>query len=311
MTYKIVVVGSANTDMVIKTERIPGPGETVIGGEFIVAAGGKGANQAVAAARLGAKVTFVARLGSDIFGDQAIAGYQREGIDTSLIVRDAKAASGVALIIVDARGENSIAVASGANAHLTPADVERAREVIADADVLLVQLEVPIESVRRAISLAHKAGTPVILNPAPAKEIDPAVLSQVSIATPNEHEIKVVVGETDREGSIANMLAAGTGTVLVTLGRQGVLWATSERQRNVPAYPVQAVDTTGAGDAFNGGLAYALAGGLPMGKAIRYANAVAALSVTRMGAQPSLPTQVEVRAFLAEHEQDRAPEGNG
>ena len=297
---RIVVVGSANTDMVVKTERIPGPGETVIGGDFIMAAGGKGANQAVAAARLGAQVTFVACLGQDVFGDQAVAGYQREGIDTSLIVRDTDAASGVALISVDAHGENSIAVASGANARLTPADVERARDAIAHADVVLVQLEVPIESVRRAIELAHSSGTPVILNPAPAKEIEPSLLAQVSIATPNEHEIKVVVGESRREQAITRMLEAGTDTVLVTLGKQGVLWATKDGQQHIPAFAVQATDTTAAGDAFNGGLACALARGLPMTEAIRYANAVAAISVTRMGAQPSLPTADEVKTFLSQ-----------
>jgi ribokinase len=295
---KIVVVGSANTDMVAKIDRIPGPGETVIGGEFMMAAGGKGANQAVAAARLGAQVTFVACLGRDVFGDQAIAGYQREGIDTSRIVRDAEAASGVALIFVDARGENSIAVASGANARLTPADVERAGASIAAADVLLVQLEVPLATVERAIELAHEAGVPLILNPAPARQIDPGLLARVAVATPNEHEIRVVVGEGDQRAAIERMLEAGTETVLVTLGTQGVLWATREGQRSVPAFAVQAVDTTAAGDAFNGGLACALGRGLAMADAIRYANGVAALSVMRMGAQPSLPTGAEVDAFL-------------
>jgi ribokinase len=295
---KIVVVGSANTDMVAKIDRIPGPGETVIGGEFMMAAGGKGANQAVAAARLGAQVTFVACLGRDVFGDQAIAGYQREGIDTSRIVRDAEAASGVALIFVDARGENSIAVASGANARLTPADVERAGASIAAADVLLVQLEVPLAAVGRAIELAHDAGVPVILNPAPARQIDPGLLARVDIATPNEHEIRVVVGEGEQRAAIERMLEAGTGTVLVTLGPQGVLWASREGQQRVPAFAVRAVDTTAAGDAFNGGLACALGRGLGMAAAIRYANGVAALSVTRMGAQPSLPTGAEVDAFL-------------
>ena len=298
---KIVVVGSANTDMVVKTERIPGPGETVIGGEFIMAAGGKGANQAVAAARLGAQVTFVGRLGSDVFGDQAIAGYQAQGIDTAYIVRDEHAASGVALIFVDARGENSIAVASGANARLMPADVERAGAAIAGADVLLVQLEVPLEAVRRAIELAHRAGVCIILNPAPAQEIDPDLLAQVSIATPNEHEIRVVVGEPEQERAIARMLQAGTETVLVTLGPRGVLWATQVSRQSVPAFQVEAVDTTAAGDAFNGGLACALGRGLSMAQAIRYANAVAAISVTRMGAQPSLPTGDQVDDFLRAH----------
>jgi len=298
---RIVVVGSANTDMVVKTERIPGPGETVIGGSFVMAAGGKGANQAVAAARLGAQVTFVACLGDDVFGEQALQGYQREGIDTSYIIRNHSAPSGVALIMVDDSGENSIAVASGANAHLAPADVERAAQAISDADVLLVQLEVPFDAVQRAIELAHKAGTRVILNPAPAKEIDSAVLAQVSIATPNEHEIKVVVGETERQRSIERLLEAGTDTVLVTLGSKGVLWATAAGSQTVPAFAVDAVDTTAAGDAFNGGLACALAQCQSMADAIRYASAVAALTVTCLGAQPSLPTGQEVAHFLATH----------
>jgi ribokinase len=285
--------------MVVKTPRIPGPGETVIGGDFLMAAGGKGANQAVAAARLGARVTLVARLGTDMFGDQAIAGYQHEGIDTTYIVRDADHPSGIALISVDAQGENSIAVASGANAHLTPLDVDRASQAIGEAHVLLVQLEVPLDAVRRAVTIAHDMGVRVILNPAPAREIPPPLLAQVSIVTPNEHEARVVVGEPDQAHAIRRMLDAGVETVLVTLGAQGVLWATRETRILVPAFPVEAIDTTAAGDAFNGGLAYALGRGLSMAEAIRYANAVAAISVTRMGAQPSLPTGAEVAAFLA------------
>ena len=242
----------------------------------------------------------VACLGNDVFGEQAIAGYQREGIDTAYIVRDAQAASGVALIIVDAHGENSIAVASGANACLSSQHVERAAASIAQADVLLVQLEVPIEAVRTAIELAHRSGVPVILNPAPARQIGSDLLKRVAVATPNEHEIKVVVGQQDQDAAIAAMLDGGIQTVLVTLGRQGVLWAEGATRTQIPALQVQAVDTTAAGDAFNGGLAYALGRGQAMAAAIRYANAVAALSVTRMGSQPSLPTAAEVNVFLAQ-----------
>ncbi len=298
---KIVIVGSANTDMVVKTRRIPRPGETVIGGEFMMAAGGKGANQAVAAARLGAQVTFIARLGSDVFGDRAVAGYEREGIDTSWLVRDSDAPSGVAMIFVDAQGENSIAVALGANARLDAADVERARPVIAGADVLLVQLEIPLAAAQRAISLAHDAGVLVILNPAPGRPLAAELLAQVSILTPNEHEVQLVAGLPDRNDAINHLLCVGVKTVLMTLGAEGVLWADGSQRTMAPAFLVSAVDTTAAGDAFNGGLAWALGRGLSMERAIRYANAAAAISVTRMGAQPSLPAGAQVEAFLDEH----------
>jgi ribokinase len=284
--------------MVIKVDQIPAPGETVIGHEFVMAAGGKGANQAVAAARLGAEVIFVACLGNDSFGDRAVAGYEQEGIDTTWVVRDEEAASGVALIFVDQSGENSIAVASGANAHLAPHDVEEAAQAITSADALLIQLEVPLPSVSRAIELASEAGVPTILNPAPAQAIPSSLLTRVSIATPNEHEIRVVVGDHDRAAAVARMLDAGTQTVLVTLGSAGVLWAEGDWRERVPAFPVHAVDTTAAGDAFNGALACALARGLTTAEAIRYANAAAAITVTRMGAQPSLPTRSEVDDFL-------------
>lgn len=297
---RIVVIGSANTDMVIKTERIPHPGETVIGGEFVMAAGGKGANQAVAAARLGAHVVFVACLGADLFGDQAIAGYEREGIDTSYVVRDEAAASGIAMIFVDSRGENSIAVASGANARLGVREVECARDVITQADVVLAQLEIPLPAVRRALELARESGVLTILNPAPGQRLDSDLLEMVSILTPNEGELQMITGIGDREVALAHLLHAGVGAVLLTLGSAGALWSSYQTTKVIPSFQVSAVDTTAAGDAFNGGLAVALGQGSSMEAAIRYANAVAAISVTRMGAQPSLPSKNEVSAFLTE-----------
>jgi ribokinase len=204
------------------------------------------------------------------------------------------------MIFVDEQGENSIAVASGANALLGVQDVERAQDAIEQADVVLVQLEIPLGAVRRALTLAHAAGVPTILNPAPGQELAPDLLTRVSILTPNEHELQMVAGICDRDVAVARLLEIGVGDVLVTLGSAGVLWSSSHGTEVVPAFGVRAVDTTAAGDAFNGGMACALGRGLPMGEAIRYANAVAAISVTRMGAQPSLPSEDEVSAFLVE-----------
>jgi ribokinase len=305
---KIVVVGSSNTDMVVKTPHLPAPGETVLGGEFVMAAGGKGANQAVAAARLGAEVTFVARVGQDVFGEQALAGFEREGMITEYVTADPAAASGVALIFVDETGENSIAVASGANAHLSPGDVRKARRAIETADVLLVQLETPVETVLAAARMAHQAGVRVILNPAPAPA-DPLpaeLLACVDILTPNENELALLAGgPASVEQAAGQVLGRGVGTVIVTLGARGALIATPDARLPVPSFPVEAVDTTAAGDAFNGGLAVALAEGkgLTEGKeltgAVRFANACGALATTRLGAQPSLPTRDEVAAFWA------------
>jgi ribokinase len=297
---KIVVVGSSNTDMVVKTPHLPAPGETVLGGEFVMAAGGKGANQAVAAARLGAEVTFVARVGQDVFGEQVLAGFEREGLITEHVTADPTAASGVALILVDAMGENSIAVASGANACLSPGDVQRARQAIEAADVLLLQLETPLETVLAAAQIAHRAGVRVILNPAPAPA-DPlpaALLACVDILTPNENELALLAGASASvEQAAGQVLSQGVETVIVTLGARGALIVTRNTRQTVPSFPVDAVDTTAAGDAFNGGLAVALSEGKKLAKAIRFANACGALAATRLGAQPSLPTRAEVAPF--------------
>jgi ribokinase len=299
MRKPIVVIGSSNTDMIVKVDRIPRPGETVIGGVFSTAAGGKGANQAVAAARAGGEVVFVGRVGKDMFGDQAVEGFIRDGIDVRHVVRDDAAPSGVALIFVDAGGENSIAVASGANAEVSPADVEAAREAIESAGILLMQLEVPLETVEAAATIAHGAGVAVILNPAPAQPLSDALLAMVSILTPNETEAELLTGvavedETSAARAADILRERGVRTVLVTRGSRGVFAVSPEFRGNVPCFAVSCVDTTAAGDVFNGALAVALSEGMPLREAVRFASAAAGISVTRMGAQPSAPGRGEI-----------------
>ena len=290
----IVVVGSSNTDMVIRCERIPRPGETVLGGAFSTAAGGKGANQAVAAARAGGDVVFVSRVGDDSMGQQAIEGFVREGIGVKHVVVDRKHPSGVAFIAVDARGENSIAVAGGANQHLSAADIRKAREELTSAAVVVMQLEVPLASVVAAARIAHTAGACTILNPAPACPLPPELLQTISILTPNESEASLLTGITVNGKRSAIQAATrlqdlGVGTVMVTMGAKGVLVKTSSACRLLPAFPVKVVDTTAAGDVFNGALAVALAEDRAVWEAVTFANAAAALSVTCLGAQPSAP----------------------
>jgi ribokinase len=299
----IVVIGSSNTDMVVKCPRLPAPGETVLGGEFLMAGGGKGANQAVAAARLGAKVELVARVGKDMFGDAALQGFEREGIGTRFIVRDADAPSGVALIFVDARGENEIAVASGANLRLRPADVDAAEDAIRQAEAVVLQLEIPLETVEHAVHLSHRHGVPVILNPAPAQKLSHEVLSKISVLTPNEIELQLLTDSTEpsRERERAEkLLSTGVGTIIVTLGGEGALIVTPDGSQPVPAVKVKAVDTTAAGDCFTGALAVAWAEGKTISDAVRFACAAAAISVTRWGAQPSMPTRAEVERMLSQ-----------
>lgn len=304
----VVVVGSANTDLCVRTGRIPKPGETVLGGEFFSAAGGKGANQAVAAARaLGpltpGGVAFVGRVGNDDYGRRAAAAFRADGVDIRGLLTDPDAPSGVALIVIDERGENAIAVAPGANARLSPADVESAAALIASAAVLLLQLETPLEAVHRAAEIATAAGVRVILNPAPAQPLlSGDLLKHVSILTPNETETEILTGvrirdERDLDAAADALLPIGLEAVLFTLGAQGVFAAGREGRVNIPAFPVKAVDSTAAGDVFNGALAVALAEGRPLTEAVLFANAAAAISVTRLGAQPSAPRRDEIDAF--------------
>ncbi len=302
---RVVVVGSANTDMVVKAPRIPAPGETVLGGAFVMAAGGKGANQAVAAARLGAEVSLVARLGADSLGDAAIAGYARDGILTDLVVRDPDRPTGVALILVDDRGENSITVALGANEALSPEDVDRAADRIRTAAALVMQLEVPLAAVTRAARLAREAGVPVILDPAPAPDggLPAALLADVTCLKPNESEAERLTGIRVTDPASAERAARrpqglGPPVVIVTLGSQGAVLVEGGAVHHVPAPAIAAVDTTAAGDAFTGALATAVAAGSGWEEAARRATAAGALAALRIGAQPSLPTRAEWEAFL-------------
>ena len=307
---RIVVVGSSNTDLIVQTDRLPGAGETVMGGDLVTAAGGKGANQAVAAARLGAQVTLVGRTGRDMFGTQTLQQLQREGMDLAYFQQDAEAPAGVALIVVGPGGQNIIAVAPGANHRVTPADVAAAGAAFEGCQVVQLQLEVPMETVMAAAQAGRAAGATVVLNPAPAMTFDEALYGLIDVITPNEHEAALLTGTSDPEAAASALLQRGSRTVIITLGDAGVLVAEAGQPvRRWPAFSVQPVDTTAAGDAFNGGLAAALARGTALSEAVRYAQAVAALSVTRLGAQPSLPYAMEVDAFLATQPSAPAPAG--
>jgi ribokinase len=304
MMASIVVVGSLNMDLVIRAPHIPRPGETVIGGEFLTAAGGKGANQAVAAARLGAQVSMVGRVGRDAFGGVLLENLEADGIEHAFVVRDGEAATGVALIVVDDNGENSIVVSSGANMRLTPADVEAAEAVIATADALILQLEVPLESVVRSAELARAHGVQVVLNPAPARALPARLLSMVDVLVPNETEAALLTGlpvdtQEEAEAAAGALLGSGVGTVILTLGERGALPAGAGGMQVHPAFDVEPVDTTAAGDAFVAGLAVALAEGKGLDEAVRWANAAGGLAATQLGAQPSLPTRGALEQLLA------------
>lgn len=303
----ILVVGSLNMDLVVQMPAIPRPGETLLGGRFATFPGGKGANQAVAAARLGARVTMVGRVGGDAFGEQMLRIVGSEGIDTRFIGVDAQNATGVALITVDAQGQNSIAVASGANFALTAEEVCSAWEQLPQVDWLVMPLETPIDTVEMAAQIAKERGTRVILNPAPAQDLDKQLLQNTDVLIPNESETERLTGRKihnneDARRAGAVLLSLGAGSVVLTLGEQGALIAEGDpinpAYRSIPAFPVQVVDTTAAGDAFVGALATALGEGLPLSAAVRFASAAAAISVTRAGAQPSLPYREEVDRFI-------------
>jgi ribokinase len=304
VTARIAVTGSLNMDLVVRSPRIPRPGETIIGSAYQQIPGGKGANQAVAAARLGAQVSMVGRLGRDAFGNQLLEGLAVAGIDWTFVVQDGEAPTGVALIVVDEAGQNSIVVASGANMRLCPADVNAAESAIAGSDILLLQLESPLDAVIRAAELAQRHDVTVILNPAPARPLPDRLLALIDVLIPNESETAILTGTSveslDQAGSAAaSLLQLGVGAVVLTLGDRGAMLAQESRMEVVPAFQVQAVDTTAAGDAFVSGIAVAQAEGMDLIDAVKWGNAAGALATTVHGAQPSLPTRRALEQLLA------------
>lgn len=299
----ILVIGSSNTDMVVKTEKFPQPGETILGGQFFMFPGGKGANQAVAAARLGGEVTFVCKIGNDIFGKNAVAGFVHEGIHTDHIFTAASLPSGVALITVNGQGQNEIVVASGANLALSEADIQKATAPLETADLVLMQLEVPLATVEYAVQLAKSKGKRVILNPAPAQPLPESMYRNLFLITPNETETELLTGLAVKDEASALQAAAllkswGVENVIVTMGERGVFALADGFTGTIPSLQVNAVDTTAAGDVFNGALAVALASGENWLEACQFACKAAAISVTRMGAQASAPTRKEMDEWL-------------
>lgn len=300
----VLVVGSLNMDLVVRMPQIPRPGETLLGGVFKTFPGGKGANQAVAAARLGARVTMVGCVGSDTFGRELRDMLASEGIDNSHVRVHPDVATGVALIQVDDRGQNSIAVASGANFQLTREDVESTIRAIHKFDVLVMPLETPMETIHAAAQMASQRGAIVLLNPAPAQFLDRSLLELVDVLIPNEYEAALMTGvsalnsDADTREVAAKLLALGTKKLIITRGSQGAVLFEKNTELNISAFPVHVVDTTAAGDCFVGALAVALCEDKPLLAAAEFASAAAALSVTRDGAQPSLPRREEVMQFL-------------
>ena len=296
---KILVIGSSNTDMTAKTKALPRPGETVLGGVFTMGAGGKGANQAVAAQRLGGQVQFICKVGRDMFGDNAIAQYKKEGLDTTGILRS-ELPSGVALIYVDEKAENCIVVASGANGDLSEADIEASRKDIEGCGILLLQLESPIPTVLKAATMAHEAGAMVVLNPAPACPLPEELFKSIDLFIPNETELSTFSGlpvedAATAEKAAAAMQAKGVGKLIVTMGSKGALICEGGPSVFVPAHKVKAVDTTAAGDTFCGALCVAIAEGKSLKEAAEFACAASALTVQKMGAQNSIPYRNEIK----------------
>ena len=304
MIARLTIVGSLNMDLVIRSPRIPQPGETIIGSDFQTVPGGKGANQAVAAARQGGQVTMVGRVGEDTFADALLENLASAEIDATFVHRDRQAASGVALIVVDDHGENIIVVASGANMRMTEKDVEAAEAAIAESDVLLLQLEVPLPVVKRAAQIAQSHRVTVVLNPAPARELPPDLLASVDVLVPNESEAALLTGfpvgsQSELEKAASKILNLGVRSVVITLGKRGAFLASGDYKSKIyEAFSIQPVDTTAAGDAFVAGLAVNYGAGKSLPDAIRWGNAAGAVTALRFGAQTSLPKRNEVQELL-------------
>lgn len=302
---RICVVGSSNIDLITKVPRLPKLGETLMGDSFHMGFGGKGANQAVMAAKLGAQVTMVTKVGRDVFGEDTLKNYRAQGIDDQYVLFDQERASGVAPILVDAEGRNLVIIVPGANLGLTPADVQTAREAITRASILICQLEVPVETTLEAFRVAKAGNLTTILNPAPAAPLPDELLQLSDIIAPNETETELLTGIPihtieDAERAARSLMARGPKTVILTLGERGALVLNGEMGWHAPSVKVNAVDSTGAGDAFVGSLAVFLGEGLGLDNAVRRANAVAALSVTKIGTQVSFPMRTEADVFLRE-----------
>jgi len=298
MSQHILVVGSLNMDLVVRTIRHPQIGETVIGHDFHTYPGGKGANQAVAVARLGCPVKMIGRVGADAFGQDLFSMITAEQVENRYVFRDEQTATGVAFVTVDDDGRNTIVVASGANAHLSAEDINAAEEAFIGASLLLLQLEVPLSAVERAIDLARQNGAQIVLNPAPAQLLESDLLEQVDFLIPNQIELALLAGQESTSASIDVLRSMGVEKLVVTLGESGVLVVDNDGQEHIPAHQVQVVDTTAAGDAFAGAFAVALKDGLSIKEAAEWGNAAGALAVTRPGAQPSLPTRKELLSFI-------------
>jgi ribokinase len=296
---RIIVIGSSNTDMVIKSKKLPVPGETILGGLFLMNPGGKGANQAVAAARLGGNVTFVTKTGNDMFGAEAIQLFDKEGINVKFIIKDPNNPSGVALINVDENGENCIVVASGSNGTLSAYDINDEVFKTSQTDIFLMQLEIPVATVEFVALKAAGAGNRVILNPAPAQRLSDNLLSCLYLITPNETEAELLTGIKvidvfTAEKAAIKLRGKGVKNVVITMGASGAFVLSPSISKMIPVIPVKAIDSTAAGDVFNGALAVAVSEGKELEEAVVFANKAASISVTRMGAQASAPYRKEV-----------------